>query len=215
MDFSSGNMNVASTFGTFGAGAQATFNDSVTIDFSFGSNDPIFVTNFSDSSSSQQTDIQQFTDVSSQSSTGVDQNFEGQADQALSTGGSITEAITAELPDFSRFDVAPLPEEEQDTVDKAERQMESMSDSAIESNLDTFVADMQTTGGFDSNQGLTLVLMNRVNGFNQYGNMLQDTNFYNTQTVLNGGNVQNDRNTMLQLIGTNGKHRQMVEAQYR
>ena len=215
MDFSSGNMNVASTFGTYGAGAQATFNDSVTIDFSFGSNDPIFVTNFSDSSSSQQTDIQQFADVSSQSSTGVDQNFEGQADQALSTGGSITEAITAELPDFSRFDVSPLPEEEQQTVDKAERQMESMSDSAIESNLDTFVADMQTTGGFDSNQGLTLVLMNRVNGFNQYGNMLQDKNFYTTQTMLNGGDVQNDRNAMLQLIGTNGKHRQMVEAQYR
>ena len=93
--------------------------------------------------------------------------------------------------------------------------MENMSDSAIESNLDTFVADMQTTGGFDSNQGLTLVLMNRVNGFNQYGNMLQDRNFYATQSMLNGGNLQNDRNAMLQLIGTSGKHRQMVEEQYR
>ena len=215
MGFSSGNMDVASTFGTFGTGSQGTFNDSVTIDFSFGRNDPIFVNNFTDSSSSQQTDLQSFTDVSSQSSTGLDQNFGGQADQALSAGGSITEAITAELPDFSRFDVSPLPEEEQETVDKAERQMENMSDGAIESNLDTFVADMQNTGGFDSNQGLTLVLMNRVNGFNQYGNMLQDRNFYATQSMLNGGNLQNDRNAMLQLIGTSGKHRQMVEEQYR
>ena len=215
IDFSSGNMGSGSAFGTFGNGSQTAFNDSVTIDFSFGSNDPIFVTNFSDTSSSQQTDLQGFSDNSSQSSAGINQNFESQTDQALSTGGSITEAITAELPDFSRFDVSPLPEEEQDTVDKAERQMETMSDSAIENNLDTFVADMQNTGGFDSNQGLTLVLMNRVNGFNQYGSMLQDTNFYTTQSMLQGGNLQNDRNAMLQLIGTSGKHRQMVEEQYR
>ena len=213
IDFSSGNMGSGSAFGTFGNGSQTAFNDSVTIDFSFGSNDPIFVTNFSDTSS-QQTDLQGFSDNSSQSGAGINQNFGSQTDQALSTGGSITEAITAELPDFSRFDVSPLPEEEQDTVDRAERQMENMSDSAIENNLDTFVADMQTTGGFDSNQGLTLVLMNRVNGFNQYGSMLQDTNFYTTQSMLQGGNLQNDRNAMLQLIGTNGKHREMVEAQY-
>ena len=51
--------------------------------------------------------------------------------------------------------------------------------------------------------------------FNQYGNMLQDRNFYATQSMLNGGNLQNDRNSMLQLIGTSGKHRQMVEEQYR
>lgn len=215
IDFSSGNMSSGSAFGTFGNGSQTAFNDSVTIDFSFGSNDPIFVTNFSDTSSSQQTDLQGFSDNSSQSGAGINQNFESQTDQALSAGGSITEAITAELPDFSRFDVSPLPEEEQETVDKAERQMETMSDSAIESNLDTFVADMQTTGGFDSNQGLTLVLMNRVNGFDQYGNILQDRNFYATQSMLNGGNLQNDRNAMLQLIGTSGKHRQMVEEQYR
>jgi len=214
IDFSSGNMGSGSAFGTFGNGSQTAFNDSVTIDFSFGSNDPIFVTNFSDTSSSQQTDLQGFSDNSSQSGAGINQNFESQTDQALSTGGSITEAITAELPDFSRFNVSPLPEEEQDTVDKAERQMETMSDSAIENNLDTFVADMQTTGGFDSNQGLTLVLMNRVNGFNQYGSMLQDTNFYNTQTLLQGGNLQNDRNAMLQLIGSSGKHQQMVSSQY-
>jgi len=72
---------------------------------------------------------------------------------------------------------------------------------------------MQDSGGF-TDQSLTIFLMGRVNGFDNYGGQLQDSAFYNDEG-LPISRVQNDRNTMLQLIGTSGKHEEMISQQYK
>ena len=88
-----------------------------------------------------------------------------------------------------------------------------MSDEQLEQNLDEFSADMQDSGGF-TDQSLTIFLMGRNSAFSQYDGQLQDVSFY-TDRGLPSGRVQNDRNIMLQLIGTSGKHEEMLAEQYR
>ena len=88
-----------------------------------------------------------------------------------------------------------------------------MSEEQLASNLEEFTNEMQDSGGF-TDQSLTIFLMGRVNGFDNYGGALSyNQQFYNDRGMP-GGSVQNDRNTMLQLIGTSGKHEEMVAEQY-
>jgi len=142
-----------------------------------------------------------------------DQGFQEQQNQSFSTGQSITAVLNNVAPNFSQFDVAPPSAQEQQTTDKASSQANNMSEEQLASNLDEFTDEMQDSGGF-SDQSLTIFLMGRVNGFDNYGGQLQDTAFYNDRG-LPISRVQNDRNTMLQLIGTSGKHEEMISQQYK
>lgn len=142
-----------------------------------------------------------------------EQGFQEQQNQSFSTGQSITAVLNNVAPNFSQFDVAPPSAQEQQTTDKASSQANNMSEEQLASNLDEFTDEMQDSGGF-SDQSLTIFLMGRVNGFDNYGGQLQDTAFYNDRG-LPISRVQNDRNTMLQLIGTSGKHEEMISQQYK
>ena len=88
-----------------------------------------------------------------------------------------------------------------------------MSEEQLEQNLDEFASNMQESGGF-TDQSLTVFLMGRNSGFSQYAGQLQDVSFY-TDRGMPGGKMSNDRNSMLQLIGTNGKHEEMIAEQYK
>ena len=142
-----------------------------------------------------------------------DQGFQEQQNQSFSTGQSITAVLNNVAPNFSQFDVAPPSSQEQQTTDKASSQANNMSEEQLASNLDEFTDEMQDSGGF-SDQSLTIFLMGRVNGFDAYNTTLQDVSFY-TDRGMPGGRVQNDRNTMLQLIGSSGKHEEMIAEQYK
>jgi len=141
-----------------------------------------------------------------------EQGFQEQQNQSFSTGQSITAVLNNVAPNFSQFDVAPPSAQEQQTTDRASSQANNMSEEQLASNLDEFADEMQDSGGF-TDQSLTIFLMGRVNGFDNYGGQLQDTAFYNDRG-LPVSSVQNDRNIMLQLIGTSGKHEQMIAEQY-
>mgnify|MGYP001175077728 CR=1 FL=1 len=207
MDFSMGDMGQ-----TFSDG-QSAFQDDTTFDFSFGGSSEVFIaTTFE--TTSQQSDTQEVIDTSSSSTTTVDQNFDSQTDQAFSTGGSISDALTATAPpDFSRFNVAPPSQQEQQTTDRADAQASNMSEEQLEQNLDEFATNMKDSGGF-TDQSLTVFLMGRNSGFSQYAGQLQDVSFY-TDRGMPGGRVQNDRNSMLQLIGTDSKHEDLISLQYK
>ena len=207
MDFSMGD-----TGQTFRDG-QSSFGDDTSFDFSFGGPSVVFTATTIESTT-QQSDTQEVIDTSSSTTTTVDQNFDSQTDQAFSTGGSISDALTATAPpDFSRFNVAPPSQQEQQTTQKADAQANNMSEKQLEQNLDEFASNMQDSGGF-TDQSLIVFLMGRNSGFSQYAGQLQDVSFY-TDRGMPGGKMSNDRNSMLQLIGTNGKHEEMIAEQYK
>lgn len=207
MDFSMGDMGQ-----TFSDG-QSAFQDDTTFDFSFGGPSEVFIATTIETTS-QQTETQEIIDTSSQGTTTVDQNFDSQTDQAFSSGGSISDALTATAPpDFSRFNVAPPSQQEQQTTQKADAQANNMSEEQLEQNLDEFATNMKDSGGF-TDQSLTVFLMGRNSGFSQYAGQLQDVSFY-TDRGMPGGRVQNDRNSMLQLIGTDSKHEDLISLQYK
>jgi len=144
--------------------------------------------------------------------TQMDTGFAAQQDQSFSTGQSITAVLNNVQPNFSQFDVAPPSQTEQRQTARAEAAANNMSQEDIEASIERMSDGMQDSGGF-TDQSLTIFLMGRVNGFDNYGGQLQDTAFYNDRG-LPVSSVQNDRNIMLQLIGTSGKHEQMIAEQY-
>ena len=206
MDFSMGD-----TGQTFSDG-QSAFGDDTSFDFSFGGPSVVFTATTIESTT-QQSDTQEVIDTSSSTTTTVDQNFDSQTDQAFSTGGSISDALTATAPpDFSRFNVAPPSQEEQQTTQKADAQANNMSEEQLEQNLDEFASNMQDSGGF-TDQSLTVFLMGRNSGFSQYAGQLQDVSFY-TDRGMPGGSIQSDRNSMLRMMGTDNKHEELISLQY-
>jgi hypothetical protein len=207
MDFSMGD-----TGQTFSDG-QSAFQDDTTFDFSFGGPSEVFTVTTVETTS-QQTETQEVLDTSSSTTTTVDQNFDSQTDQAFSTGGSISDALTATAPpDFSRFNVAPPSQQEQQTTQRADSQASNMSEEQLAQNLDDFTNTMQESGGF-TDQSLTVFLMGRNSNFSQYSGQLQDVSFY-TDKGMPGGSIQSDRNSMLRMMGTDNKHEEMIAEQYR
>jgi len=142
----------------------------------------------------------------------MDTGFAAQQDQSFSTGQSITAVLNNVAPNFSQFDVAPPSQQEQKQTARAETAANNMSQEQIDSSMENMTEEMQDSGGF-SDQSLTIFLMGRVDGFANYGGQLQDNPFYNDRG-LPISRVPNDRNTMLQLIGTSGKHEAMIQEQY-
>jgi hypothetical protein len=155
---------------------------------------------------------QQVVEVSS-TTAGSDPGFNQQQDVSFSTGQSITAVLNNVQPNFSQFDVAPPSQQEQKTTQKAEAQANNMSDEQLEKNLDELSDNMKDSGGF-GDQSMTIFLMGRVNGFDAYSGKLPDTQFY-VDRGMPGGRINNDRNSMLQLIGTNGKHEELIAGQYK
>lgn len=218
LEQNSGSMGMSMNFGmgdtgqTFNGGQQS-FGEETNLDFSFGGPSIVFSA-VSIEATNQQSDTQDFTDTSSSSGvTTSDQNFGSQTDQAFSSGGSITDALTTTAPpDFSRFNVAPPSQQEQQTTDKADAQATNMSEEQLEQNLDEFASNMQDSGGF-TDQSLTVFLMGRNSNFSQYSGQMQDVSFY-TDRGMPGGSIRSDRNSMLRMIGTDNKHEELIKLQY-
>ena len=148
------------------------------------------------------------------SSVQTDTGFAAQQDQSFSTGQSITAVLNNVAPNFSKFDVAPPSQQEQQTTQKAESQANNMSEEQLAENLDEFSNEMKDSGGF-TDQSLTVFLMGRNSAFSQYSNVqLQDNPFYDDKGMP-GGSIQNDRRGMLRLVGTDNKHDALVSLQYK
>ena len=148
------------------------------------------------------------------SSVQTDTGFAAQQDQSFSTGQSITAVLNNVVPNFSKFDVAPPSQQEQQTTQKAESQANNMSEEQLAENLDEFSNEMKDSGGF-TDQSLTVFLMGRNSAFSQYSNVqLQDNPFYDDKGMP-GGSIQNDRRGMLRLVGTDNKHDALVSLQYK
>ena len=147
----------------------------------------------------------------------MDVTFGEQMTQAFATGGNIGSFLSGEAPNLSRFDIKPPSKDEQRDTKKVESLAEEMSDQAIEQNIEKLKDEMQDSGGFDSNQAITLTLMGHVPSFNQYRDeTLRDQNdWYASDGVYSSQTNVDNKFNLYKLMGTGDqKHREMVLEQY-
>jgi hypothetical protein len=137
--------------------------------------------------------------------------FENDFNDAIATGQSVGQFLSAQLPDFSRFDVEPPSQDEQRTVQRAETQIQTMSQQAVQQNTEAQLEEVQDAGGF-VDQSLTVLLISNNPEFNQYSQaQLADKQFYQNK-VIYAGNRTIDRPLILR-SGSN-TYNAMVDEQW-
>jgi len=139
--------------------------------------------------------------------------FEQDFNDAIATGQSIGQFLSAQLPDFSRFDVAPPSQQEQRTVQRAEAQIQSMSQQDINQSLENELDELGDTGGF-TDQSLAVFLISNNPAFSQYNIELSDrTQFYPSTQPYPSNNIQADPLGVLRVTGNEG-YNNLVELQW-
>ena len=131
--------------------------------------------------------------------------FETDFNDAIATGQSLGQFLSAQLPDFSRFDVAPPTAQEQRTVQRAETQIQSMSQQDIDNSLEAQLENLGDSGGF-TDQSLAVFLISNNPGFSQYGAVtINDRDqFYESTQVYPGNTTREDPRGLLRITGTTG-----------
>lgn len=131
--------------------------------------------------------------------------FETDFNDAIATGQSLGQFLSAQLPDFSRFDVAPPTAQEQRTVQRAETQIQSMSQQDIDNSLEAQLENLGDSGGF-TDQSLAVFLISNNPGFSQYGAVtINDRDqFYESTQVYPGNAPREDPRGLLRITGTTG-----------
>ena len=140
--------------------------------------------------------------------------FETDFNDAIATGQSIGQFLSAQPPDFSRFDVQPPSQAEQRTVQRAEAQIQAMSQGEIDASLEDQLEDLSDSGGF-TDQSLAVFLLSNNPGFAAYGAViLRDRDeFYARSQVYPGNAPRVDPRGLLRITGTTG-YNDLVELQW-
>lgn len=139
--------------------------------------------------------------------------FENDFNDAIATGQSIGQFLSAQLPDFSQFDVAPPSQQEQRTVQRAEAQLQTMSQQDVEQSLENELEELGDTGGF-TDQSLAVFLISNNPAFNAYDNVsLTDREFYRSAQLYPSNSVQANPVGILRVTG-NRRYSDLVDLQW-
>ena len=139
--------------------------------------------------------------------------FENDFNDAIATGQSIGQFLSAQLPDFSQFDVAPPSQQEQRTVQRAEAQLQTMSQQDVEQSLENELEELSDTGGF-TDQSLAVFLISNNPAFNAYDNVsLTDREFYRSAQLYPSNSVQANPGGILRVTG-NQRYSNLVNLQW-
>ena len=140
--------------------------------------------------------------------------FENDFNDAIATGQSVGQFLSAQLPDFSRFDVAPPSQDEQRTVQRAETQIQAMSQQDIAQSTEAQLENLEDTGGF-TDQSLAVFLISNNPAFNQYGNIsLSDRDqFYKSTQMYPDNQTRTDPRGLLRITGTTS-YNDLVDLQW-
>jgi len=139
--------------------------------------------------------------------------FENDFNDAIATGQSIGQFLSAQLPDFSQFDVSPPSQQEQRTVQRAETQLQTMSQQDVEQSLENELEELGDTGGF-TDQSLAVFLISNNQAFNAYDNVsLTDREFYRSAQLYPSNSVQANPVGILRVIG-NQRYNDLVSLQW-
>lgn len=144
----------------------------------------------------------------------ADMQFEQDFNDAIGAGQSIGQFLSAQLPDFSRFDVAPPSQQEQRTTQRATQALQSMSKQDIAQSTEAQLEEMQESGGF-SDQSLTVLLISNNPDFNQYNNISLDdrSQFYENRVIYRGNAPADNARALLRGSGTR-TYEAMVDQQW-
>jgi hypothetical protein len=140
--------------------------------------------------------------------------FENDFNDAIATGQSVGQFLSAQLPDFSQFDVAPPSQAEQRTVQRAETQIQTMSQADVQQSLDSQLENLEDTGGF-TDQSLAVFLISNNPAFSQYDNVnLSDRQqFYSSAQPYPANNIRANPLGLLRVTGNSG-YDDLVELQW-
>ena len=140
--------------------------------------------------------------------------FESDFNDAIATGQSVGQFLSAQLPDFSRFDVAPPSQDEQRTVQRAETQIQAMSQQDIAQSTEAQLENLEDTGGF-TDQSLAVFLLSNNPAFNQYGSIrLSDRDqFYKSTQMYPDSQTRTDPRGLLRITGTTS-YNDLVDLQW-
>lgn len=140
--------------------------------------------------------------------------FENDFNDAIATGQSVGQFLSAQLPDFSRFEVAPPSQDEQRTVRRAEASIQTMSQQDIEQSLENQLEDIGDTGGF-TDQSLAVFLISNNPAFNQYDNIsLSDrSQFYQSTQPYPSSQLRPNLSGLLRMTD-NGGYGELVDLQW-
>ena len=131
--------------------------------------------------------------------------FENDFNDAIATGQSVGQFLSAQLPDFSQFDVAPPSQQEQRTVQRAETQIQTMSQADVQQSLDSQLENLEDTGGF-TDQSLAVFLISNNPAFSQYDSVtLSDRQqFYSSAQPYPANNIRANPLGVLRVTGNSG-----------
>jgi hypothetical protein len=129
--------------------------------------------------------------------------FEDDFNDAIATGQSVGQFLSAQLPDFSRFEVAPPSQDEQRTVQRAESSIQTMSQADVQQSLDDQLENIGDTGGF-TDQSLAVFLISNNPAFSQYQdvNLSDRDEFYESTQVYPQNTPRADPLGVLRLGGS-------------
>jgi hypothetical protein len=133
---------------------------------------------------SQQTQPQQLNVMTSVNFAPPSQEqFEDDFDDAIASGQSVGQFLSAQPPDFSRFEIDDPTIQEQTMVQKATVALKTMSEVQIDKSMDQQLETLSDTGGF-TDQSVAVFLISSNPKFDQYQdvNLTDRGEFYkNTQ----------------------------------
>lgn len=139
--------------------------------------------------------------------------FENDFNDAIATGQSIGQFLSAQLPDFSQFDVSPPSQQEQRTVQRAETQLQTMSQQDVAQSLENELEELGDTGGF-TDQSLAVFLISNNPAFNAYDNVsLTDREFYRSAQLYPSNSFRANPVGILRVIG-NQRYNDLVDLQW-
>lgn len=140
--------------------------------------------------------------------------FEDDFNDALATGQSVGQFLSAQPPDFSRFDVEEPTIQEQRMVEKATVAIKTMSEVQVEQSIDNQLDTLSNTGGF-TDQSLTVFLISNNPDFDQYGdvNLSDRDEFYKSTQVYPNNAPRVDPFGVLR-IGGSETYKDLVDIQW-
>ena len=140
--------------------------------------------------------------------------FENDFNDAIATGQSIGQFLSAQLPDFSQFDVAPPSQQEQRTVQRAEAQLQTMSQQDVSQSLENELEELGDTGGF-TDQSLAVFLISNNPAFSAYDsiNLSDRQQFYPSTQPYPTNNIPANPLGVLRVTGNQG-YNDLVDLQW-
>ena len=140
--------------------------------------------------------------------------FEDDFNDAIATGQSVGQFLSAQRPDFSRFEIDKPTIQEQRMVEKATVAIKTMSEVQVEQSINNQLDTLSNTGGF-TDQSLTVFLISNNPAFEQYGdvNLSDRDEFYKSTQVYPNNTPRVDPFGVLRLGGSE-TYKDLVDIQW-